>query len=134
MTVFHNHSLNSQYLIQFYSQISDSCKEHKVVVGKDNGWIGSGSKPIIPRIPMSPATPPVSPSIRRRSLGVLKTPDKIEKNSSPSLRRRSLVLPVRYVQGNQSPCFSRKKSLVSPDVTELTGSEDSRNCRHLRYM
>ena len=113
-------------------------------MGKDNGWIGSGSKLATPRIPMCPATPPASPSIRRRSLGVLKTPawglrtyrdpDKAENNnSSPSSRRRSLVLPVRYIQGEQSPCSSRRKSLVSPDITDLTGSKDFISNRRLRY-
>ena len=109
----------------------------KPTARKDNGWIGLGSKQDPPSIPMCSATPPVYPNLRRRSLGVLTTPawglrtyrdpEKTETNGSLPLRRRSLVLPVRHVEDQQV----RRKSLVSPDVTELTAPRDCRNNRQL---
>ena len=107
----------------------------------DNGWIDSGSTKDPLPIPMCPGTPPVSPSMRRRSLGVLRTPawslrtyrdvEEMETTGGLSLRRRSLVLPVRHVEGRQQP---RRKSLVSLDVTELTGPRYSTNTNQLRLV
>lgn len=122
----------------------DLCQDlPKPTARKDNGWIGLGSKQDPPSILMCPATPPVYPSLRRRSLGVLTTPawglrtyrdpEKIVINGSGSLslRRRSLVLPARHMEGNQQP---RRKSLVSPDVTELTAPRDCTNTYQLWYV
>ncbi|XP_028392869.1 uncharacterized protein LOC114517372 [Dendronephthya gigantea] len=115
------------------SEVIES-RQQKVLT---NGWMGEGSKSL--RIPSCSTTPPVSPNNRRRSLGVLRTPawslrmyrdpnkTEFSPRSPSSTRRRSLVLPLPHVPGESSPCFLRRKPLVSPDVSELTTPKVSMN-------